>query len=280
MLDLNIIKNSWLFKVRSLCKNEKLFSEWDEDNNIYIIESGSLTVEKKLHNNSIKELATLQSWEIFGEWALNNSEPKQVQIKAKTNTVLLQIDSQTGITQYIEKFPKAWLDLFKNIIDISNKRLLISNALITANYEMNQYISWLEKINIKSILKIIDKFKIIAKVDYILYIENNPVFKEYLTLQYDTRKPWKITDTLLEWNSQQELFNALWEIKMSVEKYNHMIKLNIADMDIWYLILGKKESDFSHDEIKIIDSVSNSFAWVIRQKKILEEQRNKVFMRE
>ena len=158
MVDLQKIKSSGYFKTVSLNAGDILFSEWDINENLYIIYDGELIVEKSINTKKweFKILGRLGIWNIVWESALSNSNPKEVQIKANRTTQLLYIEWKNDFPKFVKKFPTVGYDLFVSIIEISNSRLLRANSEVTANYEVNMAIS---KINLDRDMLIIHILK-------------------------------------------------------------------------------------------------------------------------
>ena len=144
---------------------------------------------------------------------------------------------------------------------------------------MNRTISWIEKIDYKTIFALIDKFRDIVWSDYIIFIENNAVVEGYFRIIYDTRNNWRMSDKIVELNSEVDIVSKIVnQAETIIETYNLVVKLNVWNINIWYLILWKKWFDFSENDRKIIFSISNSISWIIRQKTLQQEQKNKDFM--
>jgi len=172
MLNINFLENSWYFKKIFLKSGDIIFDEWNIDNNLYFILDWELFVEKYtwIERKNTKRLAVLKNMDFFWEWSLNNSKPKEVKIIAKDNTILLSIDAKDWLNKLIKKFPLEGLELLKHLINITNSRLLESNSLFTATYEINRKILSLNNITIKSIFEIINTIKSVIWCDYILYL--------------------------------------------------------------------------------------------------------------
>lgn len=273
MLDLNLLKNSWFFKTKTLKKWEILFDEWEKDTNLYVIIRWELKIEKYTtkKRNETKVLAYLKNNEVFWEAALNSDKEKEVKIQATITTSLLYIDAKYELNQFTKKHPEEWLNLLKYIIYLSNKRLLESNYLITANYKVSQEISKIKEINNKSVFELIQKLKDIVNADYIVYLEENPIMQNYTTIKYDTRKEWKMLDIVIETAE-----NKLSILELKNEWYNNSIhELTIWSDNLWLLIFFKKWKDFNDNDKKVLTSVTTSIAWLIKQKIILEEEKNK-----
>ena len=278
MLDINILKNSWYFKEVVLEKSQVLFSEWQVDNNIYIVLAWELSVEKYTtkQKNETKILAYLNQTDVFWEAALSNNEAKQVSIVAKRKTLLLSIDAEKWIYDFSKKYPKEAFELLKYIIFLSNKRLLDANYLITANYKISNEIIALEEINIKKIFELIEKLKESIDVSEIIYYETNPVMDNYITLRYDTRQKTKMQNKVIEiTNSKLDLLD------LKVDGFSTFTqRLSIWHNNLGYLVFLKKSDNFNELDKKILTSTATSIAWLIKQKQLLDEERDKQFMNE
>lgn len=278
MLDLNILKNSWFFKEVILEKWEVLFNEWQIDDNIYIILAWELSVEKYTtkEKNETKVLANLRVNDVFGEAALNSNKPKEVNIVSKRKSVLIGINAKEWLSKFSAKYPEQALNLLKYIIHLWNKRLSESNYLITASYKISKEIIELDEINYKSIFELVEVLKNSTWVAEILYYEINPVMTNYITLKYDTRNKWKLLNDVMEITN-----NKLDLLDLSINHFYKFIqKVSIWNNDMWYLVFLKKGMIFNDSDKKIITTASTSIAWLIKQKQLLDEQRDKEYMEE
>jgi hypothetical protein len=87
----------------------------------------------------------------------------------------------------------------KYIIFLSNKRLNISNSLITTSYTISNEIINLKDFSYKTIFELIEKIKSITKTDdEIIFLEENPVLKEYLTIKYKTSEKNKMQNEVIK----------------------------------------------------------------------------------
>ncbi len=278
MLNIEFYKSSGFFWYKELQSWSLVFDEWDLDDNLYIIESWKVAIEKytTVEKKETKELAILWEFDFFWEASLNSSDiSKEALVKVVEDVKLLYINWKDWLQKFIEKYPKEWLDLLKFIVDATNKRLLKSNKQITANYEIVKSIIGIEKINDKNIFSIIDKIKLITWYEYVLFFEINPVVTHYLTLKYDTREHWKLQDKIIERWSLTTL-NELDNIILSW--YNFVQKLSIWNIDLWFMIFWKNKS-FTYDDKKLIVSISNNLTWLLKQKEILKEELNRNYMK-
>lgn len=278
MLNIEFYKTSWLFQLKEFKDSEVIFDEWSNDENLYIIVSWKVLVGKytTIEKKDIKELAILNELDFFWEASLNSNQPKEAIVKAIGDTTLIFINWKNWLKDFTEKYPKEWFDLLSYIIESTNKRLIISNKLITSNYEIVKSITEIENINDKSVFNIIDKMILVTDYDYILFFEVNQVIKDYLVLKYDTREVWKFQDIVIERNK----FANLKDVKEIVlENFNFVQKLSIWKVDLWFMVFSKKTS-FSYEDKKLMLSISNSLTWLLRQKSILKDELNKKSMKE
>ncbi|MDF1682675.1 MAG: hypothetical protein P1U46_02905 [Patescibacteria group bacterium] len=74
-----------------------------------------------------------------------------------------------------------------SIIDVTNSRLLESNYMVTANFQLSKFISEIDSYNNKNLYNVLDEVNNIFKSKYLLYFEINPVVSDYISLKYDTR---------------------------------------------------------------------------------------------
>jgi len=277
MLNINIFKNSGFFETRTLNIWEYLFKEWEVDGNIYIIITWELIIEKFTNSSKTesKILATLKNNEVFWEASLNDNLPKQVSIKAKQITQIIFINASTWLEKFSEEYKEETFSLLKYIIFLSNNRLNKSNSLITASYKISREITNINNFTSKSIFELIEKIKEIIDVSEIIFLEENPVLKEYLVLKYKTSLPWKMQDEVIKVTDNK--LNLL-ELKNSW-KYNYMQNIKIWTKNYWYLIFLREKNNFTENEIKIISTLSSSFWGLLKQKELLEEQRDKDYIK-
>ena len=273
MVNIDFLERSWFFQIIEMQENELLFDEWEIDNNLYIIKKLELLIEKYTtsEKNETKILAKLWEWEIFWEWSLSNSWPKQVKVSTSKETILLKIEAQNDFEDFLLKHTKSWVDLLSSIIYISNKRLLESNFLITTSYNINKNISEITEFNNKNLISIFDDLAKTVNSKYILYFEKHPVLDNYLTLKYDTRKQWKLNDKIININSKWLTKDVLLENKIDDNENSYIQELVNKNQIIWYMLIWYWEEDFTQWHKKAISSISVSIAWFIKQKQYFED---------
>lgn len=280
---IDILTKSPLFEEKKISKWQILFDEWDLDQNLYIVKSWILSIEKYTTNlrEETKKLSTLKTGDFLGEWWLKWNSKKEVLVKALEDSNLLSIDLKNWLKKFIEENPTIWYEILKHIILTTNERLNESNKIITTNYEIEKTISLLDDINQKSIIQLIEKITHIADVDYILFLEKHTIMPDYLILKYDSRIPNKILDIVFE---KKWYFIDLDELYLeaNVNKDDFIViqKLAIAKEDFWYLIFWREKRTFSWSDKKVFSSVWNSFAWIIKKFLHDREEKNRSYIKE
>lgn len=275
-MDINLLENTWYFKLLTLEKWETLFNEWDIDTNLYIVKKWKLSIEKfiTVDRCETKQLAILKQDSIFWEWSLSNSDPKQVRIVALENTEVIKIDTDKDFEDFMKKYTKEWIMLLSWIIDTTNHRLLESNFLVTSIYQISKSIANIEEYNNKNLFKIIDEFNQIIWAKYIIYIEKNPVINDYVNIKYDSRNSWRMQSTIIELNKDWldlEKIELEW---IPLWKNNLIKELKSSNNNIWYLIIWEWEKEFDKWQQKSISSISVLISWFIKQKQHFEEIKN------
>ena len=275
MFDIKKIEKNKFFHKKILSAWEILFDEWDFDWNIYIIKSWKLKVEKYFSSDKKekKTLAILGENSIFWEGALSNNLPKEVLISALLDTEIILISS-LDFPKFISENTKLWIDFLTQIIDLSNKRLLEANFLLTSQYKISKMISEEIQFSNKNLFEIIEEFEKIIKAKYIIYVEVNEVLQNFINIIYDTRNPWKMSSEIFEINDlrlELEKFK-----KLNLSEKNLIVELKNGNKIIWFFIIWERQNlEFSEAEKKTINSIWVLLAWFIKQKQYFQNEKNK-----
>lgn len=272
MIDIDFLENSWYFKTKTLKKWEVLFNEWDFDNNLYVIKKWRLYIKKRvnLNNSDARIIAEIWIWEIFWEWSLWNSDAKEVRIEASEDSILLEIEAKNTFEEFLQRYTKNWIIILSSIINISNKRLLEANHLLTLSYKINKYISEVNIFNNKNLFNIIEELKKTINSKYMIYVEKNSVIENIATVKYDTRLKWKMLQNVIEIKDNKVILNRLIKEWIKLSKYNLIEELKNNNKIIWYLIIWN-ENTFNEGEKKSLSIISVAIAWFIKQKEYFEE---------
>jgi len=115
-------------RVMAMCSStvakegEKIFSQGDEGNSMYILLSGEIDIMV----NGVGCVHVMQSGEILGEIGLVKNMPRTAGAIAKTNCVLLQLYSEI-LHEVVKKHPKIGYVIMRNVARILADRLSESN---------------------------------------------------------------------------------------------------------------------------------------------------------
>ncbi len=281
MIDLEKIKLSEYFKEISLRSGDILFREWEEDTYLYIVYDGELQVEKSTSwvNGEFKTLGLLWIWNIVWEASLSRSEKKQVQIKANRNTVLLAVDAKKDFPKFVEQEPQEAYNLLLAIIDLSNLRLLRANREVTANYEVSKAISSIHRFDLHTVFWLLQTFKSILEADSILYFEKNMVMDDYYKLKYHSNMEFEMDKQIFKFPENTLSLVQLEQESIPLDRYTRSTPLFLWDENHGFLLIGRKRKDFHENEEKLLTNTATSFVGVIRQKEILENERNKSYIK-
>ena len=270
----NILWNKY-FKSKSLKTWEILFDEWEIDKNIYVVEKGKVKVEKYFSSEKKEKklLAVLWKNSIFWEGSIFNNHPKEVVISAIWETKLYFIKSK-DFRNFVKENTEIAVDFLSQIINLSNKRLLEANFLLTSNYKISKMISEEIEFSNKNLFDIIDEFCSIIKAKYIIYVEINQVLENYATVSYDSRIQWKLLDKVVELkNSKIDLENLK---EFEVWEKNMILDLKNGNKIIWFFIIWEDEKvEFSESQKKSINSIWVLLAGFIKQKQYFQNEKNK-----
>jgi len=276
-----IQEKSEYFTTVSLKKDEILFEEWDIDGHLYIIYNGSIIIEQSVHygENTFKILSSLQSWDIIWEQALIEQKPKEVRVRAESDSQLLSIRGGSAFETFVKNEPRLWYTVMLGIISLSNERILKSNKEITANHEINLAISKIKDFSLDAIYKLIIIIQGILEVDQIMYFEKNLVMDHYFKLRYDSYQAHSVQNTILKFENNQVDFDLLEKEKIHTWKYHLSAPLSLWDINHGFLVIARENKVFQENEEKLLRNTAGSLVGVIHQKKLIEEQRNIDYMK-
>lgn len=282
MISRDILLTSGFFQQVSLKKGEILFDEWEKDPYLYIISQWELCLQKstKLEKWHFKTLWNLKKDAILWEGSLTKDTAKEVRIIAVEDTELLRIESQKDIARFVEQYPQEGYELLLEIIKIWNARILQANKEVTANYEISRALSRLQHIDMKAIYSLLETFESILWVDQIVYIEKNTALDEYYKLRYNSLEEIKVQNIILHFPKNIYAQEILETEKIVLGTYTRCIPLLIGENQHGYLLIWKHKNDFLESEEKLLQNIAVSFVGVIHQKEILQEQKNKLSLKD
>lgn len=128
-----------LLTENKFAKGDKIITEGDEGNVMYVLIAGSVDIIKTTIYGEKFVCATLDEnmHPVFGEMALLDNDKRSATVMAKTECITLSIDTKS-FNEYIDKYPRAGIVLLKLMnlnlirnIRVENENLkLVYQALI------------------------------------------------------------------------------------------------------------------------------------------------------
>ena len=88
----------------------------------------------------------------------------------------------------------------------------------------------------------------------------------------------KLLDYVIQTENKENILEAIDCQWVEIETYSVVIRLNVWEKELWYLVLGRNDKAFTENEEKIIHPITTSISWVINRNKSIEEEKNKDFI--
>lgn len=107
---------------------------------------------------------------------------------ANSKTVLFSL-SKEDLETLEQESPTEAIELYKFIIELTNKRLLDSGKELADIYEATHRIVDMSRSEEKGFMDIMQYVKSLLQVDYIIYIENHPAVSGLFYYKYSTSLP-------------------------------------------------------------------------------------------
>jgi CRP/FNR family cyclic AMP-dependent transcriptional regulator len=112
-------------KVKKFAPGQVIFNENDPSTAMYLINSGSVSVQKRAMNGVAIELATLHSGEVLGELSFFDRSPRSAAAVAISEVEVTQVDFE-GLDKVYATVPPY----FKTIVAACAERLRRANDVI------------------------------------------------------------------------------------------------------------------------------------------------------
>ncbi|MBT8146151.1 MAG: cyclic nucleotide-binding domain-containing protein [Gammaproteobacteria bacterium] len=124
---------------RSFKANETIVREGEEDRTMYLVESGSMRVSRRVELEDDRHiqpgLADLGPGDLFGELGLFESHARTASVVAIDHGVLVGIDCER-LSQYLERHPELGYQAFKQLF------MVFIDRLSRANQRVEQLFAW------------------------------------------------------------------------------------------------------------------------------------------
>lgn len=279
MYNLHDLESVVYFQKKTYEKDEVIFNEGEENIFLYVVLEWKLLVDKQISSSEErKEIAILQSGDIFWEGSISGNYKKQVRVVCKEKAILYVLDTSTNLNKCLTEFPLISFEIFKKIISLTNTRLLVSDREATINYEVTKKINALEKIDFKSLTSLFDQIANAFWCDYLLYLEKKEFIEHTLVIRYDTRNSGKNENIVITFPDDFKT-NILEENGINLWENTFLQKIAVWGEILWYLVFWNNSKNFNDSDHRVAESIGNSLVWILRQKKLLDEERDKNYLK-
>ena len=115
---------------RELSKEEVLFHEGDEGQELFIVESGRLGISVKAQDGSDLDITEFGPGDFFGEMSIFEQEPRSATCYTKSASVLLSLH-ETDLVALIERRPQLAMKIMHRMLTITRDRLDHTGSFLT-----------------------------------------------------------------------------------------------------------------------------------------------------
>lgn len=253
-------------KKRILEKWEILFSPW-KDENLYIIISWWLDIFRYTIDGQKKEIGKAYSWSFIWEGIIFWRFQKDVEAMASANAEVFALTKEDLAMLEKESSAEA-LELYKYIIEITNKRLLDTWKELADIYEATNKLLEMAKQWEKWFMDIMVYLKSLLWVDYTVFVENHPAIDGFFFYKYSTdltnlwnlnKKAWAEINGDLNWI--QSWTTGFFWTKNTDSVYVMPLKNN-AKLK-WFLLAWKKKWMITDNEMRISTNICPLLASII-----------------
>jgi CRP-like cAMP-binding protein len=131
-----------LFKLIDFKENEIIFDEGDKGEEFYIIESGTVIIEKSLNKeqSEFKELAKILEGDFFGEAAVIDDKPRSARARTASKCKIYKIEKK-DFFDIIYKKPKEAIEIFSQITLSALDRLRNTSRELALLFDISKLLS-------------------------------------------------------------------------------------------------------------------------------------------
>ncbi len=116
---------------REFAHRDVIFNEGDEDDSVYLIARGSVSIKLQLGDDTrARRLATFMPGVFFGEMAMIEGQRRSADAFANGERVVLYSLSAQGLAQIVQQNPQLGIKLYKNLsLELATRLRVTSSAL-------------------------------------------------------------------------------------------------------------------------------------------------------
>jgi hypothetical protein len=245
-------------KKRFLEAWETLFKPWI-DKNFYIITEWDIDIFRQTLNWEKKEIGKARAWSFIWEWVIFWRFQKDVEAIASTDAQVFALTKE-DLAVLEKESPQEAIDLYRYIIELTNKRLLDSWKELADIYEANTKIIEMSVAWEKWFNDIMQYLKDLLKVDYVTFVENHPAIDWFFFYKYNTEL--QSIGNLNRKAGDELTKNLWWQYEWNVPFFGsgpndsaYVLPLRNGPNLKWYIIAWKKKWAVTDNEIRISNNI-------------------------
>lgn len=125
-------------------KEERLFTEGEAGETMYIVLSGSVSISVRTQDGAVLELAEISEGSFFGEMSIFDSAARSATCFPKSDTTVLSLNAN-DFYEFIQKRPAAGISIMQNMLKTTTQRLTSTGAFLS------DMVTWGEKARTRAI---------------------------------------------------------------------------------------------------------------------------------
>ncbi len=134
------------FKSENYAAKQPIFHEGERGDTLYIVQSGLVSLHKRITGDIDKKLFSARPGTIFGEFSFMDKGERSATATAEDDSVLLSLN-RTDFYAFFQENPRAGAKLFRNLLGIVVERLRRTNEAYRDAVRWGLEITGTQKIN-------------------------------------------------------------------------------------------------------------------------------------
>jgi len=112
-----------------------------------------------------------------------------------------------------------------------------------------------------------------------MYFEKNLVMDSYYKLKYDSKNKSAIQNKIMKFENETLDLNYVISEWIELSEFMQVAELTLWEWHYGFLVVGRNNQDFSENEQQLLKNTAGSFVWIIHQKWLIDEARNKNYIK-
>lgn len=242
-------------------KKKRILETWDvlfwawKDLNFYIIASGWVDIIWFTSDWLKKEVWKAYAGSFIWEWIIFWRNQKDVEAVANSKAEIFALTLE-DLRKFEQESPAEAIELYKHVIEITNKRLLDSWRELANIYEATWKLVEMSEKWERGFPEIMIFIQNLLWVDYIIYIENHPLIDGLFIYKHNTKMPnfsslsqraWKEIHKNMHWM----ISDNMWILWVHPQDSAYIFPLKYNSKLKWYFIAWKRKWTITDNEMRI-----------------------------